>query len=39
MEAATVEAGESIRARNFMIEAVESQIDRKKRLEDALKSF
>ena len=39
MEAATVEAGESIRARNFMVETIESQIDRKKRLEDALKSL
>lgn len=39
METATVEAGESIRARSTMIETVEAQIDRKKRLEDALKSL
>lgn len=37
MEAATVDAGESIRARNSMIETVEAQVDRKKRLEDAFK--
>lgn len=39
MEAATVDAGESIRARSAMIETVKSQVDFKKRLEDALKSL
>ena len=39
METATDDATESIRARSTMIETVEVQIDRKKRLEDALKSL
>ncbi len=39
METATVDAGESIRARSSMIETVEAQLERKKRLEDAFKSL
>lgn len=39
METATVDAGESILARSAMIEAVESQVNIKKRLEDAFKSL
>jgi hypothetical protein len=39
MEAANIEADESIRARSTMIETVEAQLDRKKRLEEALKSL
>lgn len=39
VETATVDAGESIRARGSMIETVEAQVDRKKRLEDAFKSL
>lgn len=37
METTTADAEESIRARGSMIEKVEAQIDRKKRLEDAFK--
>ncbi len=39
METATVDAGESIRARSSMIDTVEAQLDRKKRLEDVFKSL
>jgi len=39
METATVNASESIRARRWMTEAIETQVDRKKRLEDAFKSL
>ena len=39
METATVEAGESIRARSSMIDTVEAQVDRKKRLKDAFTSL
>lgn len=39
METAMVDAGESIRARSSMIETVEAQVERKKRLEDAFKSL
>jgi len=39
MEAAMIDAGESIRARSSIIETVEAQVDRKKRLEEAFKSL
>ncbi len=39
MEAATVEANASIQTRTSMIETVETQIERKRRLENALKSI
>lgn len=39
METVTVEANESIRARDSMIEMLETQVDRKKRLEDVFKSL
>lgn len=38
METATVDAGESIRSRSSVIETVEAQLDRKRRLKDELKS-
>ena len=37
METATVDASESIQARSSMIETIEAQVGRKKRLEDAFK--
>lgn len=39
METATIEADASIQARNLMIETVETQIERKKRLEAMLRSI
>lgn len=39
LETAAVEAGESIKARGSMIESLETQIGRNKRLEDALRSL
>ena len=39
METASIEAVASIHARNSMIETVETQVERKKRLEEALKSL
>lgn len=39
METATVDACESIRARSSVIETIEAQVDRKKCLEDVLKSL
>ena len=39
METATLEATASIQARTLMIANVETQLDRKRRLEEALKSF